>query len=127
MCHFDTAQTKQTKLIKIEKKHKQNNAQHDKHQSFENLTVFSEHITQEKIQTELTNNIKFIPLLTTIATRELKEMFYIPIDYVEFTVNALFVSGALISVLDKKEMNKIKTRCPPTSKLKHHCPHSISN
>ena len=51
--------------------HNQNNAQHNHNidQTSDKRTVFSELVTEEQIQTNLTNNIKIKPLSTRIALK----------------------------------------------------------
>ena len=68
--------------------------------------MFSEHVTQEQIQTDITNNIRVIPLSETIAVQKHKKIVYIPIDIARITVNAPVDSGSPTSALDKKLQNK---------------------
>ena len=74
--------------------------------------------TEERLVRDDITNELFMPLSSTIVLKRKKEMLYVPLDFENgLTIDALVDSGACVSAIAQKELNRIKQQ-PPSNNLK---------
>ena len=62
---------------------------------------------------KITNEL-YMPLSSTIVLKRKKEMLYVPLDFENgLTIDALVDSGAYVSAIAQKELDRIKQQSPP--------------
>ena len=69
-------------------------------------------IQEQLVRDDITNEL-YMPLSSTIVLKRNKEMLYVPLDFENgLTIDALVVSGAYVSVMAHKELDRIKQQAP---------------
>ena len=65
-------------------------------------------IEERLVRDDITNEV-YMPLSSTIVLKRKEEMLYVPLDFVNgLTIDALVDSGAYISAIAQKELDRIK-------------------
>ena len=69
-------------------------------------------IEEQLARDDITNEL-YMPLASTIVLKRKKEMLYVPLDIENgLTIDALVDSGAYVSAIAQKELNRIKQQSP---------------
>ena len=69
--------------------------------------------TEERIVRDDITNELYMPLSSTIVLKRKKEMFYVPLDFENgLTIDAFVDSGAYVSSIVQKELDRIKQLAP---------------
>ena len=69
-------------------------------------------IEEQLVRDETTNEL-YMPLSSTIVLKRKKEMLYVPLDFENgLTIDALVDSGAYVSAIAQKELDRIKQQSP---------------
>ena len=67
---------------------------------------------EQLVRDDITNEL-YMPLSSTIVLKRKKEMFYVPLDFENgLTIDALVDSGAYVSAIAQKELDRIKQQSP---------------
>ena len=79
--------------------------------------IFPPEITTSQIQEQLVRdgitNELYMPLSSTFVLKRKKEMLYVPLDYENgSTIDALVYSGAYVSAIAQKELDRIQQQAP---------------
>ena len=88
-------------------------------------TVSPPEITTSQIQGQLVRdditNELYMPLSSTIVLKRKKELLYVPLDFENgLTIDALVDSGAFVSAIAQKELDRFKQQAPSNNlKLNH--------
>ena len=70
------------------------------------------HIREQLVKDENTNEL-YMPLSSTIVLKRKKEMLYVPLDFENgLTIDALVDSGAYVSAIAQKELDRIQQQAP---------------
>ena len=70
-------------------------------------------IEEQLLRDDMTNEL-YMQLSSTYVLKRKKEMFYVPLDFKNgLTIDALVDSGAYVSAIAQKELNRIKQQSPP--------------
>ena len=70
-------------------------------------------IEERLVRDDCTNEL-YMPLSSTIVLKRKKEMLYVPLDFKNgLTIDALVDSGAYVSAIAQKELDRIKEQSPP--------------
>ena len=70
-------------------------------------------IEEKLLRDDMTNEL-YMPLSSTIVLKRKKEMLYVPLDFENgLTLDALVDSGAYVSAIAQKELDRIKQQSPP--------------
>ena len=70
------------------------------------------HIEERLVRDEITNEL-YMPLSSTIVLKRKKEMLYVPLDFKNgLTIDAVVDSGAYVSAIAQKELDRIKQQSP---------------
>ena len=68
---------------------------------------------EERLVRDDNTNELYMPLSYTIVLKRKKEMFYVPLDFKNgLTIDALVDSGAYVSAIAQKELDRIKQQSP---------------
>ena len=68
---------------------------------------------EERLVRDETTNEFYMPLSSTIVLKRKKEMLYVPLDLKNaLTIDALVDSGAYVSAIAQKELDRIKQQVP---------------
>ena len=69
-------------------------------------------IEEQLVRDDITNEL-YMPLSSTIVLKRKKEMLYVPLDFENgLTIDALVDSGAYVSTIAQKELDRIKQQSP---------------
>ena len=69
-------------------------------------------IQEQLVRDDITNEL-YMPLSSTIVLKRKKEMLYVPLDFENgLTLDALVDSGAYVSAIAQKELDRIKHQAP---------------
>ena len=69
-------------------------------------------IEEQLVRDDITNEL-YMPLSSTIVLKRKKEMQYVPLDFENcLTIDALIESGAYVSAIVQKELDRIKQQSP---------------
>ena len=69
-------------------------------------------IEERLVRDEIANEL-YLPLSSTIVLKRKNEMLYVPLDFEKgFTIDALVDSGAYVSAIAQKELDRIKQQSP---------------
>ena len=69
-------------------------------------------IEEQLLRDDITNEL-YMPLSSTIVLKRKKEMLYVPLDFENgLTIDALVDSGAYVSAIAQKELDRIKQQTP---------------
>ena len=69
-------------------------------------------IEEQLVRDETTNEL-YMPLSSTIVLKRKKEMLYVPLDFENgLTIDALVDSGAYVSAIAQKELDRVKQQSP---------------
>ena len=69
-------------------------------------------IEEQLVRDDITNEL-YMPLSSTIVLKRKKEMLYVPLDFENgLTIDALVDSGAYVSAIPQKELDRIKQQSP---------------
>ena len=75
-------------------------------------------IEEQLLRDDMTNEL-YMPLSSTIVLKRKKEMLYVPLDFENgLTIDALVDSGAYVSAIAQKELDRIKQQSPPPNIFK---------
>ena len=79
--------------------------------------IFPSEITTSQIQDQLVRdditNELYMPLSSTIVLKRKKKMLYVPLDFENgFTIDALVDSGAYVSAIAQRELDRIQQQAP---------------
>ena len=67
---------------------------------------------EQLVRDDITNEL-YMPLSSTIVLKRKKEMLYVPLDFDNgLTIDALVDSGAYVSAIARKELDRIKQQAP---------------
>ena len=67
---------------------------------------------KQLVRDDITNEL-YMPLSSTIVLKRKKEMLYVPLDFKNgLTIDALVDSGAYVSAIAQKELDRIKQQAP---------------
>ena len=81
------------------------------------LQIIPSQIEERPVRDDITNEL-YMPLSSTIVLQRKKEMLYVPLDFENgWTIDALVDSGAYVSAIPQKELDRIKQE-PPSNILK---------
>ena len=70
-------------------------------------------IEEQLLRDDMTNEL-YMPLSSTIVLKRKEEMLYVPLDFEKgLTIDALVDSGAYVSAIAQKELDRIKQQSPP--------------
>ena len=70
-------------------------------------------IEEKLLRDDMTNEL-YMPLSSTIVLKRKKEMLYVPLDFKNgLTIDVLVDSGAYVSAIAQKELERIKQQSPP--------------
>ena len=82
----------------------------DKNISTPEITTLQ--IQEQLVRDDITNEL-YMPLSSTIVLKRKKEMLYIPRDFENgLTIDALVDSGAYVSAIAQKELDRIQQQAP---------------
>ena len=74
--------------------------------------ITTSQIQEQLVRNENTNEL-FMPLSSTIVLKRKKEMLYVPLDFENgLTIDALVDSGAYVSAIAQKELDRIQQQAP---------------
>ena len=74
--------------------------------------ITTSHIREQLVRDENTNEL-YMPLSSTIVLKRKKEMLYVPLDFENgLTLDALVDSGAYVSAIAQKELDRIQQQAP---------------
>ena len=74
--------------------------------------ITTSHIREQLLRDENTNEL-YMPLSSTIVLKPKKEMLYVPLDFENgLTIDALVDSGAYVSAIAQKELDRIQQQAP---------------
>ena len=74
--------------------------------------ITASQIQKQLMRDDITNEL-YMPLSSTIVLKRKKEMLYIPLDFKNgITIGALVDSGACVSAIAQKELDRIKQQAP---------------
>ena len=74
--------------------------------------ITTSQIEEQLVRDDITNEI-YMPLSSTTVLKRKKEMLYVPLDFeIGLTIDALVDSGAFVSAIAQKEMDRIKQQAP---------------
>ena len=74
--------------------------------------ITTSQIQEQLVRDDITNEF-YMPLSSTIVLKRKKEMLYVPLDFENgLTIDALVDSGAYVSAIAQKELDKIKQQAP---------------
>ena len=74
--------------------------------------ITTSHIREQLVRDENTNEL-YMPLSSTIVLKRKKEMLYVPLDFENgLTIDALVDSGAYVSAIAQKELDRIQQQAP---------------
>ena len=74
--------------------------------------ITTSQIEEQLVRADITNEL-YMPLSSTIVLKRKKEMLYVPLDFENgLTIDALVDSGAYVSALAQKELDRIKQQAP---------------
>ena len=74
--------------------------------------ITTSQIQEQLVRDENTNEI-YMPLTSTIVLKRKKEMLYVPLDFENnLTIDALVDSGAYISAIAQRELDRIQQQAP---------------
>ena len=74
--------------------------------------ITTSHIREQLVRDENTNEL-YMPLSSTIVLKRKKEMFYVPLDFENgLTIDAFVDSGAYVSAIAQKELDRIQQEAP---------------
>ena len=74
--------------------------------------ITTSQIQEKLVRDDITNEL-YMPLSSTIVLIRKKEMLYVPLDFENgLTIAALVDSGAYVSAIAQKEMDRIKQQAP---------------
>ena len=115
----------QTRSIPVQCPNDSNNQQNEIQRNEIGLTTYDEgddnisppEITTSQIQEQLVRdentNELYMPLSSTIVLKRKKEMLYVPLDFKNgLTIDALVDSGAYVSAIAQKELDRIQQQAP---------------
>ena len=115
----------QTRSIPVQCPNDSNNQQNEIQRKEIALTTYDEgddnisppEITTSQIQEQLVRdentNEHYMPLSSTIVLKRKKEMLYVPLDFENgSTIDALVDSGAYVSAIAQKELDRIQQQAP---------------
>ena len=70
--------------------------------------VTTSQIEERLVRDDITNKL-YMPLSSTVVLKRKKEMLYVPLDFENsLTIDALVDSGAYVSAIAQKELDRIK-------------------
>ena len=76
------------------------------------LGIINSQTEERLVKDDITNEL-YMPLSSTIVLNRKKEMFYVPLDFKNgLTIDALVDSGAYVSAIAQKELDRIKQPAP---------------
>ena len=115
----------QTRSIQVQCPNNSNNQQNEIQRNEIGLTTYSNgddnisppEITTSQIQEQLVRddipNKLYMPLSSTIVLKRKKERLYVPLDFENgLTIDALVDSGAYVSAIAQKELDRIQQQAP---------------
>ena len=115
----------QTRSIPVQCPNDSNNQQNEMQRNEIGLTTYDEgddnisppEITTSQIQEQLVRNENtnelYMPLSSTIVLKRKKEMLYVPLDLENgLTIDAIVDSGAYVSAIAQKELDRIQQQAP---------------
>ena len=74
--------------------------------------ITTSQIQEQLVRDDITNEL-YMPLSSTIVLKRKKEMLYVPLDFEKgLTIDALVDSGAYVSAIAPKELDRIKQESP---------------
>ena len=74
--------------------------------------ITTSQIEERLVRDDFTNEL-YMPLSSTIVLKRKKEMLYVPLDFENgLTIDALVDSGAYVSAIAQKELDRIKQQAP---------------
>ena len=74
--------------------------------------ITTSQIQEQLVRDDITNEL-YMPLSSTIVLKRKKEVLYVPLDFEnDLTIDALFDSGAYVSAIAQKELDRIKQQAP---------------
>ena len=74
--------------------------------------ITTSQIQEQFVRDDITNEI-YMPLSSTIVLKRKKEMLYVPLDFENgLTLDALVDSGAYVSAIDQKKLDRIQQQAP---------------
>ena len=74
--------------------------------------ITTSQIQEQLVRDDITNEL-YTPLSSTIVLKRKKEMLYVPLDFANgLTIDALVDSGAYVSAIAQKELDRIKQQSP---------------
>ena len=74
--------------------------------------ITTSQIEERLVKDDITNEL-YMPLSSTIVSKRKKEMLYVPLDFENgSTIDAFVDSGAYVSAIAQKEMDRIKQQAP---------------
>ena len=74
--------------------------------------ITASQIQKQLVRDDITNEL-YMPLSSTIVLKRKKEMLYVPLDFENgLTIDALLDSGAYVSAIAQKELDRIKQQAP---------------
>ena len=74
--------------------------------------VTTSQIQEQLVRDDITNEL-YMPLSSTIVLKRKKEMLYVPLDFENgLTIDALVDSGAYVSAIAQKELDRIQQQPP---------------
>ena len=69
-------------------------------------------IQEQLVRGDITNNV-YMPLSSTIVLKRKREIMYVPLDFENgLTIDALVDSGAYVSAIAQKELDRIQQQAP---------------
>ena len=74
--------------------------------------ITTSEIQEQLVRDDITNEL-YMPLSSTIVLKRKKEMLYVPLDFENvLTIDALVDSGAYVSAIAQKELDRIQQQAP---------------
>ena len=74
--------------------------------------ITTSHIREQLVRDENSNEL-YMPLSSTIVLKRKKEMLYVPLEFENgLTIDALVDSGAYVSAIAQKELDRIQQQAP---------------
>ena len=74
--------------------------------------ITTSQIQEHFVRNDNTNEL-YMPLSSTIVLKRTKELLYVPLDFKNsLTIDALVDSGAYVSAIAQKELDRIKLQSP---------------
>ena len=74
--------------------------------------ITTSQIQEQLVRDDITNKL-YMPIFTTIVLKQKKEMLHVPLDFeYGLTIDALVDSGACVSAIAQKELDRIQQQAP---------------